>query len=53
MSYTGPEDELLPGDHQYTCSNCEVKQFAEKFTDDKSNFDTVCNDCYEEIKENE
>ena len=48
MSYTGPEDELLPGEHQIVCPSCEVRKFEEEFTDDETNYDTVCNDCYEE-----
>ena len=48
MSYTGPENELLPGEHKIKCSNCEFTYYEEKFTDDEDNFDPVCNECYEE-----
>ena len=53
MSYTGPENELLPGEHQIICPSCEFKKFEEEFTDDETNFDTICNDCYEEKESDE
>lgn len=51
MSYTGPENELLPGENQIVCPSCEVRKFEGEFTDDEVNFDTVCNDCYAEEQE--
>jgi hypothetical protein len=51
MSYTGPENELLPGERQIVCPSCDFKKFEDQFTDDETSFDTVCNDCYEEVSE--
>ena len=47
MSYTGPENELLPEDKQYTCSDCEELKFAEDFNT-PNNHDMICNWCRRE-----
>ena len=53
MSYTGPENELLPGEHKLTCSNCNFTYYEEHFTDNEENYDLVCDDCKKEKEDNE
>mgnify|MGYP003153424050 CR=1 FL=1 len=48
MSWMPPELAVPPEDKKHECSDCGLRKWAEEFTDDKSNFDFVCNDCYEE-----
>ena len=53
MSWMPPELAVPPEDRKYKCSDCGFMKWAEEFTDDKTNYDVVCNDCYEEIEEEE
>ena len=48
MSWMPPELAVPPEEHKYKCSDCGFMKWAEEFTDDKANYDVVCNDCYEE-----
>ena len=43
-----PELAVPPEEHKYKCSDCGFMKWAEEFTDDKANYDVVCNDCYEQ-----
>ena len=53
MGWMPPELAVHPEEKKSKCSDCESMKWAEEFTDDETSYDTVCNDCYEEIKENE
>jgi len=51
MSWMPPELAVQPEDRKHKCNDCGFMKWAEEFTDDKTNYDVVCNDCYEEIEE--
>ena len=51
MSWMPPELAINPEDKQYVCEDCGIRQFAEKFTNE-DNYDTVCDDCNDERKDN-
>lgn len=53
MSYTGPEDESLPGERWIECSSCECSYFSIHFSDKEDNYDNICNNCYKEEQEEE
>ena len=53
MSWMPPELAVHPEERKHKCSDCGFMKWAEEFTDDKTNYDVVCNDCYEEIEEEE